>query len=296
MDLITILKKEQNELLFYCYEQLKRAGYKRKKIKLTKDYLYAKGKIPVLLVAHLDTVHHEKPKTVLYDKEKQMLWSPEGIGGDDRCGVYAILKIIQNFEPYILFTTDEEIGGVGATKFVNENFEVPVNFIIEIDRRGNKQAVFYDCGNEEFKEVIEALGFVEKYGTFSDISIISPAFDIASVNLSAGYYNEHTKYEYINLLHLDFTITSIENLLEIVKTHEVFNNIRFDYEPLAKAYPVEEYGENKNYSYFNNYDNDNFLYALQEDWNGLSNEEWYRYYGYEKPKSFETVKKIEKLL
>lgn len=285
MNLITILKKEQNELLSYCYNCLKSSKYKRKNIIATDKYVYAKGKIPVLLVAHLDTVHKEKPKTILFDKEQQLLWSPEGIGGDDRCGIYAILKIVKEFKPYVLFTTDEEIGGVGASSFVKDIAELPVNFMIEIDRRGHKQAVFYDCGNEDFKEVIETLGFKEEYGTFSDISILSPAYDLASVNLSAGYYNEHTKQEYINLEHLNYTIVSIENLLEIMETHDVLDTIKFKYEPIAKVYPIDNY-----YSYF---DSTEYLMWLKQDWEYLTDIEWRECYGYEKPKDFETVKEIE---
>lgn len=83
MKIMEILKKTQDELIDYVCKELKANRYK--KIKRTKDYVYAKGNIPVLLVAHLDIVHREAPNLILHDTKNQMLWSPTGIGGDDRC-------------------------------------------------------------------------------------------------------------------------------------------------------------------------------------------------------------------
>ena len=46
------------------------------------------------------------------------MWCPDGIGGDDRCGVFNILDILsQGYLPHVIFSWNEEIGGVGATKF-----------------------------------------------------------------------------------------------------------------------------------------------------------------------------------
>lgn len=36
-------------------------------------------------------------------------------------------------------------------------------------------------------------------GSFSDISIIVPELKVAAVNISAGYYCEHSRYEYVDL-------------------------------------------------------------------------------------------------
>ena len=62
----------------------------------TGDYLYAIGDIPIGLVAHVDTVFPEPPEDIYYDREKGVMWSPQGLGADDRAGVFAILKIIQS--------------------------------------------------------------------------------------------------------------------------------------------------------------------------------------------------------
>lgn len=217
-----ILKMSQEELLDFCYVELMKRGYRNKDI-VYGDYVYAKGNIPVLLIAHCDIVHKQVPETIVYDRQQKILWSPTGIGGDDRCGVYALLKICEKFKPYVLFTTDEEIGCVGARKFVKDFDELPVNFMIEIDRRGNNQAVFYSCGNKEFQNYILSFGLDKQTGSCSDVKILSTEYDIAGCNLSAGYYREHTETEHIYLEHLENTIDIVEKILKDTKNHKFYD-------------------------------------------------------------------------
>lgn len=171
-------------------------------------FLYAKGDgaSPILLTAHMDTVHKELPKSIQTYENKEgntVITSPQGIGGDDRCGVWIIYKILTEtkYRPSILFCEDEEIGGVGSGKFVKtkyiEDFE-NLKYLLELDRANEFDAVYYDCGNEEFQQYIEdTTGYKEAYGSFSDIGHLSPECDKASVNLSCGYYQQHTKSEFV---------------------------------------------------------------------------------------------------
>ena len=167
-------------------------------------FLYAKGDAPVMLVAHLDTVHTKLPSIICYSKDLNYMMSPTGIGGDDRCGVYIIMSLLNHlpFSPHVLFTMDEEIGGVGADEFVKYAEQNPINglkYIVEFDRKGNDDCVFYSCGNQKFTDFVEQFGFKKSYGTFSDISVIAPALGVAAVNLSSGYYNPHTEHEYVSI-------------------------------------------------------------------------------------------------
>ena len=85
------------------------------------EYLIAFGDIPVGLVAQLDTVHTIPVKDLFYDKEQNVMWSPQEIGADDRASVFAIVEILKRgLRPTIILTTDEEIGGVGASKLVED--------------------------------------------------------------------------------------------------------------------------------------------------------------------------------
>ena len=107
-----LVKATQSQLLAFLPSELKKRGMND--IVATKDYILCHGDTPLLLVAHLDTVHRETVKEIY--KVGGAWSSPQGIGGDDRCGIYMILSLLEKlpFKPYVLFATDEEIGCVGT--------------------------------------------------------------------------------------------------------------------------------------------------------------------------------------
>lgn len=189
----------------------------------TKDYLVAIGDIPIALVAHVDTVFTDLPKSIYYDKDKGVLWSPEGLGADDRAGVFAIIKILQtlNKRPTIIFTTDEELGGLGAEKLIKDFPVCPIKdlkYLIQLDRRGTNDCVFYDCANADFIRYVEGFGFIQNFGSFSDISILCPQWKIAGVNLSIGYENEHS---YCETFHLNPWFATVEKVKRMLSVEEI---------------------------------------------------------------------------
>ena len=199
----------------------------------TKEYVMAQGETPIALVAHLDTVFPYGKRKIYYDREAQVIWSPNGLGADDRAGVFAILLIIQHgFRPTVIFTTDEELGCLGADKLVLDYPEPPwpINYIIQLDRQGANDCVFYNCNNTEFEKYIEEFGFVSDFGSFSDISAICPTWGVAGVNLSVGYINEHTLQE---TLHVKFWKRTIKQIEKMLKKEKIPT---FDYIP---RYPNE---------------------------------------------------------
>ena len=196
----------QAELKSYLVSSLQNSGYHTMNMK---GFLYAPGTVPVLLVAHLDTVHHEKPRIICFSEDRRFVMSPQGIGGDDRCGVFMILQLIRCANCHILFCEDEEIGGQGARAFTKSKVKAKVNYIVEMDRRGDNDAVFYECDNPIFTDFVLSFGFVEKQGSFSDISVVAPHLKTAAVNISAGYYNEHRQHECIDMLAVENNIRRI---------------------------------------------------------------------------------------
>lgn len=195
----TMLKKDQGELKWYLINKLKERG---RKVLCKDGFIYSEGSLSVLMCAHMDTVYQTPPKEITKIKEVyEVIWrSKDGIGGDDRCGIEIILSVIEEgFDVSIAFLEDEEIGGIGAEKFTRwykeeieaERIKKP-NFIIEVDRQALYEAVFYSCRNKEFMEFCTKGLFNKKYGSFSDISVIAPQIDVAAVNVSAGYYFEHS--------------------------------------------------------------------------------------------------------
>lgn len=225
-----ICRKEQMELKAWLEKVLKG---KYKNVVNGDGFLYAKGNIPVLLTAHMDTVHQTTCTEIKIEKQNgaTILSSPQGIGGDDRCGIWMIYKLLKttSFRPYILFCEDEEIGGVGSSKFVDSPYIddlKEVKYMIELDRANYDDAVYYDCGNEEFKQYIASItGYKEAWGSFSDISHLSPTVDVASVNLSCGYYKAHTLQEFVVFEEMETTFEVVKLLLD-----DLVNADWFDYQ------------------------------------------------------------------
>ncbi len=186
------------------------------------NFILIKGVAPVMLVAHMDTVHEQPVKDICVSVDGNIIMSPQGIGGDDRCGVFALVKIyrLSKIKPWLLFCCDEEIGGLGAKKIclAHQQHQLPkelddLKFLIELDRKGSRDAVYYQCDNPDFEEYITSKGFKTAQGSFSDISVIAPELGIAAVNLSCGYYNAHSLHEYIIRSELECTIEKVSEMV-----------------------------------------------------------------------------------
>lgn len=229
-------------------------------------FVYAQGNFPVLLVAHLDTVHSKLPNMILYDKDQNTVSSPNGIGGDDRCGVYMIFEIIKKFNCSVLFCEDEEDGGIGANKFVKTDLArtLDFNYIIEFDRANANDAVFYSCDNYDFEKFITRDFYKINYGTYSDICDIAPVIGCAAVNLSCGYYKAHTKDEYVVLSDMENSIKAACDILA-----RTTQNDKFEYVEYFEYDTWNGYGYNGFIDY-----NDQVYYLIQYiSEHGV--EEWY---------------------
>lgn len=244
----------QNSLQQILYKFLKQ-NYK--KVTYDKDFLFAEGSIPIALVAHMDTVFKQPAKEVFYDRVKNVMWSPTGMGADDRAGVFSILKIIKDgYRPHIIFTTDEEIGCVGAEALAS--YPCPfkdLKYIIQLDRRNSNDCVFYDCNNQEFEEYVESFGFVTAFGSFTDISELCPSWGVAGVNLSIGYRNEHTVSE---VLFVGQMLNTIEKVEKMLKDKPKF----FKYVP----YTSQDYLKAITKSYLDDYWDDDDTYYPYAPW------------------------------
>ena len=229
-------------------------------------FVYAQGSFPVLLVAHLDTVHSKLPNMILYDKDQNIISSPNGIGGDDRCGVYMIFEIIKKFNCSVLFCEDEEDGGIGANKFVKTDLArtLDFNYIIEFDRANANDAVFYSCDNDEFEKFITRDFYKINYGTYSDICDIAPVIGCAAVNLSCGYYKAHTKDEYVVLSDMENSIKAACDILARTTQNDKFEYVEYF-----------EYGAWNGYGYNGFIDYNDQVYYLIQYISEHGVEEWY---------------------
>lgn len=239
-----IYKMSEAELKTYVANELQKT---HDNVISEDGFVYAKGTIPVLLVAHLDTVHKELVKNIVYSDDGNKISSPEGIGGDDHNGVAMILEIVKELNCSVVFCEQEEIGMVGAGKFTRSDYadDVNVNYIVELDRKGVNDAVFYSCDNKEFTDfVCDVTGFKTAFGSFSDISTLAPALKTAAVNLSCGYYNAHTVQEYVLY---DEMIDIIEAVKVLIKTESE----HFEY--VKRAYSSYGYYGSGHYDSYSTY-------------------------------------------
>ena len=195
------------------------------------DNLFAHGNVPIMLVAHADIVGVDYPTEFIYeckdseDARTVIRANKRTLGGDDRCGLYIMLETMKklNVRPYICVTHDEEKGCIGANEFVCKMpyNESEIKFMIELDRRGSNDLVFYESSsNTEFVKFCEdSTGWKEAIGSFSDICEFMESWKICGVNMSCGYYCEHTANEYV----------VIEEMLNTIKTLvKWLNNINYE--------------------------------------------------------------------
>lgn len=253
-DFEKICKMSQAGLKNYVKQKLQKTHH----TVLSRDgYVYAQGKFPVLLMAHMDTVHEKLPDLIVYSKKNNKVSSPNGIGGDDRCGVYMILKVLEKFNCSVLFCEDEEIGCVGARKFAESELarELEFNYIIEFDRANANDAVFYECANDEFEAFITKEFYKTNFGSYSDICEIAPALGCAAVNLSCGYYAAHTKNEYVILSEMERSIKEACKILERTTEADKFEYVEapsrygslYNFNNYADSYSYEDVGYDYGY-------------------------------------------------
>lgn len=225
-----------NKLCTLTKDNLKKYLVKKLNMQSGDGYCFRQGTFPVLLTAHMDTVHKKQANNVIYTTRKDgnvIATSPDGIGGDDRCGVYMILKILEKVDCSVLFCEDEEVGSVGAKKFITTDLckqlkdEKKFKYIIELDRANANDAVFYEDDNDEFHNFVTKEFYKKRWGTWSDICTLSPALEISSVNLSCGYYLPHTTNEYVIMQEMYKSIKETIKLLNRTDvTKEPFKFIR----------------------------------------------------------------------
>lgn len=265
-----ICRMSQKSLKNHVKQMLKKT---HDEVTVADGYVYAQGIFPVLLVAHLDTVHEKLPNMIVYDQTQDIISSPNGIGGDDRAGVYMIFEILKLFNCSVLFCEDEEIGGIGAGKFAKSELasELHFNYIMEFDRANANDAVFYSCANDEFEKFITMDFYKTNYGTYSDICDVAPALGCAAVNLSCGYYKTHTKDEYVVLSEMENSIraacdilarTSHDDKFEYVEDESVYDNWtgygyygyrNYSSYDAQKYYLIEFVDENDNTDYYDTF-------------------------------------------
>lgn len=224
-----------------------------------------------ILSAHMDTVRKEKDFCIgafLNESEDDKILSGGILGGDDKCGVYIILKVLEiGRKVNFIFSRDEEIGCLGIKALVKpnsvENKEVTEKiknslWCLVLDRRGNSDIICEqnDYGTIEFEKALEKIsnegnfGYKGARGLCSDANYICDY--ISTANLSVGYYNPHSDKEYILKSDLqkalDYTLAIIDGLKEqfVAPEPKPYN---YYYNGYRYGYGYDYYGYYNGYNY-----------------------------------------------
>lgn len=219
-ELERLLMMTEHEVLMYCAEFLDNLYHN---VQTDFDnYVVAHGESPIALVAHVDTVSWgTKGMTLAWNKN--VLRNELGVlGADDRAGVFGIIEAVTKIKkqklplPTIILTNYEESGGRGVKKLIDNkvlNTE-GINLMVELDRKGCNEYVYYTSSlPKQVKDYVESFGYVKKEGSYSDILDLAFAYKIPAVNLSIGYYAQHTAME---VLHWDEMWLTINRVVSMV--------------------------------------------------------------------------------
>jgi hypothetical protein len=154
------------------------------------------------ITAHLDTVHGWG-NIVVVEKDGA-LSSPAGIGGDDKCGIFICLELLDKLPILkVAFFQGEEVGCTGSRACDLEWFK-NCRYIIGIDRRGNSDFISSFWGektaSKHFKKTIAQV--LQQYEYSASIGLITDSLKLAErkvgiscCNISCGYYNPHCNDE-----------------------------------------------------------------------------------------------------
>lgn len=214
---ISAAKMDTLPLLAGACDTLRKAGYTIE----TDDQHFAicnpPVASPVALIAHCDAVW-DKPPAKIVDRNGVLSVKRGGIlGADDRAGVAAILAcVLRGSTPQIYLTTGEESGGIGATALANSGYTPPdsVRVLLQLDRQSGNDFVTYDCASADLDAWCERFGWIKDSGLFSDISILAPWWGIAAANLSVGYYNQHSRQEYLVIPQLEHCVRRVRAMID----------------------------------------------------------------------------------
>jgi hypothetical protein len=199
------------------------------------------------IVAHMDTVHaiHEKGAIVpvvingCVTGMNPATMEQTGIGGDDKCGIYAAIRCLEKLPACkAVFFVDEEIGCVGSGD-CDISFFADCRFVLQADRRGNEDWVTDisgPLGSGAFQDavapILKRYGYKPCGGMMSDVMALRDSkVGISVANMSAAYYNPHSACEFI---HIQSLSNVIGMMLEICR--KLTEPYPFVYEAPVKVY------------------------------------------------------------
>ena len=163
------------------------------------------------IVAHMDQVQERHSKDfIAYEAEDIIIgFSPkhkeqQGLGADDKCGLWIGLNCLQKFDCLKLaFFVGEEVGCKGSG-LADMAFFDDCRFVIEPDRKGSEDLITQIgwtplCSDDFLKDIgFKKFGYKEAEGMMTDIEALKDkGLMLSCINLSCGYYRPHSNEEFV---------------------------------------------------------------------------------------------------
>lgn len=180
------------------------------------------------IVAHLDQVQREHSKDFKAIETEDIIfgYSPmnrrrEGLGADDKNGIWIALKCLEKYECMkVVFFVSEEIGCAGSRN-ADLGFFEDTRYVIEPDRRGYADLITdisYTslCSNDFLRDInFEKFGYKEEFGMMTDVlELKERGIGVSCINLSCGYYEPHTDEEFTVKKDLLNCLRLVEHIIE----------------------------------------------------------------------------------
>ena len=157
----------------------------------------------------------------------------EGLGADDKNGVWVALKCLLKYDVLkVALFVGEETGCVGSNNADMDFFD-DCRFVLQCDRRGfddfiTEASCTELCGKEFTDDVhFDWFGYKESHGMMTDVMTLKEnGLKVSCVNISCGYYKPHTddeftiKYDLLNCLY--FVEYIIENCIDVYPHEYVY--------------------------------------------------------------------------
>ena len=163
--------------------------------------------------AHTDTMDNKVGDNDLHISEDGVVSVLGGgvLGADDGAGIYILLEMILEHVPgrYIFFATEEQ-GRIGSQVYAMPSH---VKAVVSFDRKGTDNLITHQMSergcSDEFADALIAqfagcgLRYIkDPTGSFTDsYSFFTTVPEC--INLSCGYYNQHTKMESLDSIFLE---------------------------------------------------------------------------------------------
>ena len=191
---------------------------KQESLELPEDFYFP------CVISHTDTVHNidtinineemlpnAQDEIKLAYKAYNDSGKPTGIGGDDKCGVFACLTLLKEL-PNIkaAFFVSEETGCIGSMKANSEfftnvgygiQFDAPENWMITEKCFGqvlfDRESEFFESCDKILTESMSDKGMQYLVHPYTDVYALRSKFDFACINISIGYYDYHSPQEYV---------------------------------------------------------------------------------------------------